>query len=433
MGGPAIDIDDNLTNFNSNYNDLRTTGATLVDFNGTTYASLAAWQVTGRDVNSLSVDPLFINDTNLHLQLASPVLAQGLTNAFVTDDIDGETRPQPAATSYDMGADEIEGCQPLAGVYTIGGVSPDFPTIDSSVQAMILCGIDSAVVFNIRNGVYVEQTSIPDITGASALNTITYQSEGLDSSLVSVQWPSGTTNTNSYVVEWSGVDYLRFRHLTFERTGTNNFANVFLINNGSHNNRIDTCHIVGPIGTNAFQALVRSTVGSIDTGNVFNGNCFTGGSAGLYYEGGSTANLESGTQVTNNLFETNWTGIRARYQDGIVISGNRIFNDQITFFNGLALYDCNNGSQVFNNNIESQLGGFGMYINNCIGTSSAPARIYNNFVLIDGTGTASAIYMSGGSPSYQYIEHNTLVSAGYKYHFCTRCCNSECYKYEPIG
>ena len=232
----------------------------------------------------------------------------GITFASVPDDYDNEIRPIPVATKPDIGADERDGCPviidtnsiaiidgdtafvagnaytaagtyfdtltasngcdsvvvtildvlcaPLAGVYTIGGVSPDFPTIDSSVQAMILCGIDSAVLFNIRDGNYTEQVTIPSIVGNNAANTITYQSESLDSSLVNINWPTSAAAANNYVIEINGVDYITFRHLTIERTGSALFGGVVLSQPGSNFLTFQNNHL-----------LTRTYTGSGTAGN----------------------------------------------------------------------------------------------------------------------------------------------------------------------
>ena len=105
----------NFTNLTSNYNDLFTSGAnagfsTITNLNPTVteLTSLAAWQNaatgTGKDTpNSISVDPLFTSLTDLHIS-GAPLQDAGTTIAAVTDDIDGQSRPQGAA--YDIGADE---------------------------------------------------------------------------------------------------------------------------------------------------------------------------------------------------------------------------------------------------------------------------------------------------------------------------------------
>lgn len=66
---------------------------------------LTDWQTaTGQDAASVTVDPLFLSVSDLHISPASPLLNIGLTLANVTDDFDGDTRP--ISSGYEIGADE---------------------------------------------------------------------------------------------------------------------------------------------------------------------------------------------------------------------------------------------------------------------------------------------------------------------------------------
>ncbi len=86
---------------------------------GVFYATLAAWQTaTSQDANSLSVDPLFVSPTNLHLQGTSPMINAGTAIPGVTTDFDNQTRD----AMPDIGADEIvPGVLELsAATYSVG-------------------------------------------------------------------------------------------------------------------------------------------------------------------------------------------------------------------------------------------------------------------------------------------------------------------------
>jgi hypothetical protein len=73
--------------------------------NGTGYSTLIDWQTgTSQDLNSLSVDPLFVSSTDLHLQVNSPLDDAGTAISTVTTDIDNETR---GLSITDIGADEL--------------------------------------------------------------------------------------------------------------------------------------------------------------------------------------------------------------------------------------------------------------------------------------------------------------------------------------
>ncbi len=86
-----------------NYNDYFAANVGLRGATG--FPGLVDWQAeTGQDANSLAVDPLFVSNTDLHLQGTSTLLDIGTPIAGVTDDFDGEMR---SATTPDIGADEI--------------------------------------------------------------------------------------------------------------------------------------------------------------------------------------------------------------------------------------------------------------------------------------------------------------------------------------
>lgn len=135
--GPSANV--NLT---SNYNDLfvsGTFGQTGITGDlttaaqagtpgtGTNQTTLAAWQgATGDDANSLSVDPLFVSVTDLHLQMGSPMINAGIQTPLasgqdinapiaVTEDFDG----QPRDAMPDIGADEY--LAPTAAGVSFGG------------------------------------------------------------------------------------------------------------------------------------------------------------------------------------------------------------------------------------------------------------------------------------------------------------------------
>src|SRR4029079_1931373 len=70
-----------ITTFTSNYNDIYNTGGTGNVFgklDATERTTLAAWRTaSGKDSNSISADPLFVSNTNLHIDstASSPVNA----------------------------------------------------------------------------------------------------------------------------------------------------------------------------------------------------------------------------------------------------------------------------------------------------------------------------------------------------------------------
>jgi gliding motility-associated-like protein len=104
----------------------------------------------------------------------------------------------------------------LCGTYTIGGQNPDFTSISEAVFTLNTAGINCPVIFKIRNGTYLEQVTLSAIPGASAINTITFESESGDSTKVIVQ--NNLSNpSNDFVVRFNGTRYVTLRKMSISR------------------------------------------------------------------------------------------------------------------------------------------------------------------------------------------------------------------------
>lgn len=95
------------TNFASNYNNLYSTGSILAQHYTTSCTNLSEYQsASSKDGNSLSVDPQFISETNLHIYHANSNLNNaGTPIALITRDIDYDLRD---ASHPSIGADEYD-------------------------------------------------------------------------------------------------------------------------------------------------------------------------------------------------------------------------------------------------------------------------------------------------------------------------------------
>ena len=110
------------TYWNSNYNDLYTASAPLGYWAGNR-ANLAAWKsATGKDMQSISVAPVYNSDTDLHLTaLNAGIESKGTPIPLLSSDIDGEMRNM---ATPDPGADEFSAILPKleAPVLVDGGI-----------------------------------------------------------------------------------------------------------------------------------------------------------------------------------------------------------------------------------------------------------------------------------------------------------------------
>ncbi len=146
----------------SNYNDLYSTGANLAFWDAANVATLADWQAaTTKDVNSVSVDPIFASPTDLHA-FGSGIDNLGTPLVAVTTDIDGDPR---SATTPDIGADEFV---PLADNLAIIAL-----TQPSALGACGQTGVSFEIsVTNLGSNL---QSSIPvvmEISGAASMTIL---------------------------------------------------------------------------------------------------------------------------------------------------------------------------------------------------------------------------------------------------------------------
>ncbi|MFC2111403.1 right-handed parallel beta-helix repeat-containing protein, partial [Bacteroidota bacterium] len=303
----------------------------------------------------------------------------------------------------------------LKGNYTIGGSGADFPDFTSAVQALNYCGVDSTVVFNVANGTYNEQITLTQITGASSINTITFQSASGDSSAVSLSF-SATNSTTSHTLHLNGADYIIFKGMTIEGTGTS-YARVVTIDGQAHHNKFLNNIISAPSGTSSYFTPIYSS-GIKDDYNEFRNNVIKNGYYAMYWRGAgsSTTTLEKGTIIENNEFTGfYYYGLYLYYHDSIIVRGNLIENGSAAVYpRGIYAYYCDRGKRIEGNNIRLAPSSYayGMYVYYNDGVSAERGIVANNFIsIVGGSSTNYGIYCY--SSNYQTIAYNSInITAG---------------------
>jgi hypothetical protein len=304
----------------------------------------------------------------------------------------------------------------LTGIYTIGGISPDFPTFTAAVTALAASGVSGAVIFNARPGTYPEKISIPAIFGTSSTNTIIFQSETGDSTSVILVDSASSASANNYTLQLTDADFITINKITIQRNGTGAYASVIAIGNNSVNNKFLNNHILGiPASSSSTNnSLVHAASGgtSIDSNNVFSGNFFDNGSYGMYYNGQSASVLEKGTSVTDNVFRNQYARfISMMYQQNPIISGNDCAtNSLFATMHGIYLSNSLSGLVSQNKVLLSGNCGYGIYLSSVNGISNALFNLANNMVHIGGNGTAYGLSLIGCT--YIAIYYNSVHITG---------------------
>ena len=275
----------------------------------------------------------------------------------------------------------------LSGTYTVGGVLPDFETFDSLATQLNLGGVVGATIFSVRNGTYTEQITLNEICGADSIKTITFESESGDASLCRLEYGSASSSAN-YVVYLNGTDWLRFRNMSFANNSPT-YRRIFSIDNEAKHLTFTGNHFSNTAtNTTSNASALMYYSNDVNEYQSYQNNVFENGSYGLYLNGSyNNANYLQGNSIIGNQFTNQYyTGLYVYYSAQLVIDSNIVkTNSTYTNYYGLWLLSCENGIQVTQNQVINSTSGYGIYLNDCDGTSSNHNLVANNFIKMAGT------------------------------------------------
>ena len=293
----------------------------------------------------------------------------------------------------------------ISGTYTIGGASPDYATIAAAVNDLNANGVCGPVVFNIRSGTYNANIELGNISGTSAVNTVTFQSETGNRADVNITYNATVLGSN-FVLKFNGARFVTFRNLTMTATNTS-YSTVVDIAGTSTDNTVENCELVGPVGnfTSTYNAVVNSASGTNNHRMTIKDCGIRNGSYGFYMYGTSTASYEEDIVIDGNHLTGQYYAypMMFYYQERMQFINNVI--DYTSSYSSayLAYFYYPREINVAGNKWFSTGGGtrYGIML---YYTQNNNNRFVNNFVSITNNG-ASATY-----GMYIYGDNNLLVA-----------------------
>ncbi len=327
-------------------------------------------------------------------------------------------RPRPARTVRRLALPLLAGLlalpspaasAPLAGTYTVGGESPHFPTLQEAVAALAAEGVSGPVVFDIRTGEQEGPLVVSDVTGASAENTVTFQSEtGVADDVV-------VSSDTGLVWQVSG-DWITLQHLTLRQDSVGSeYARVLEVTGDVNHVQVLDNRLVGTTSqTNIHDRYAvlfnwKTTDYAADD-ILIEGNEILNGSVGVYW-GGSSLNTGSGLRIRNNrILDWGMRGIQLLTEPAAVVAGNEIAaSSTYSAFPYAVLLEQCDGAVVVEKNRISTTEYVGLAVREGLATAEAPAVVANNFVQV---GYPSSIGLHFYESEYQQSLHNTVVVDG---------------------
>ncbi|MBL6964194.1 MAG: DUF5011 domain-containing protein [Bacteroidetes bacterium] len=257
---------------------------------------------------------------------------------------------------------------PLQGTYTIGASGADFADFTEAVTTLNNDGISGPCIFNVAAGTYSEKISINQINGSSATNTIEFIGAGAPQTTITY---AGSSTGNWTTITLDGADYVTFKNMRIQNTGTS-YANCVLFTNNARYNMIDSCYVNVPTGTNSYLIPIlasSSKTSSSGSGsnawyNTISNNTVYGGYYGIHFYGGGSSSPNLGNNFINNLVTDQYYYPMYIYYNGEMhVTDNVIRNVSSTSGYGINLY-FGTSDTVLRNDVQTGRYGFYFYYQN---------------------------------------------------------------------
>ena len=129
-----------------------------------------------------------------------------------------------------------------------GATATNFTSFSAVAQCLSNCGISGPVTFTVApgSGPYNEVIILPNISGTSATNTITFNGNGNTVSEIRLTGNDG-------VVKLNGAKFIRFNNLKFDNQGINSASPVVLMAYQYEQYYISGCTLTNNINSTQFQ------------------------------------------------------------------------------------------------------------------------------------------------------------------------------------
>lgn len=298
----------------------------------------------------------------------------------------------------------------MSGVYTIGGINPNFNTFTQAVAAMNTAGVAGPITFNVRNGVYNEQVNLNAISGVTALNTVTFRAESGNRNQVVLNY-AATSAGDNYVVRFNGASHIRFKNMTLTASGNGSYGTVILFNNNAANDSIDNCRLISQVTTSTTTDFAVVNINNTRCDNIsITNSSLLNGSFGVYAQSNILSNYMLNTNLSNDsIVDQYYVGVNLNSVNNANIQNNLIASTSVyPAYIGVYLSYCNTGV-VSRNRINVQNGGAGIYQTNCNGNLGTQYAISNNSISVNGASTSSYGIYSLYCSFHNFYNNSILV------------------------
>ena len=289
----------------------------------------------------------------------------------------------------------------LNGDYTIGGNSPDYPSITSAVSDLNSNGISGPVNFYIRVGSYDEAVTITDFTRlGSATDRVTFTKSGIAGI---VDWRFNSMNaTTDWILKFDGASYITIADIEFTSTSPS-FGDIISLDDGANYITIERSVFNGQLGIGDLISKVQFIPDIHD--NHFYFNTFSRGHKAIKILNSSFKGI--GIEINDNTFTDQANKAVELRSEESLIKRNMISAGTISNPDYIGLFINDNTATIESNTIDMSKGRSGILVEG-FGNLFRQSIIFNNIVALHSSNASGAgIEVES---SFVNIDHNTVRS-----------------------
>lgn len=402
MDGLAMDLtyySHNLTNV-IDHNNYYTQSNYLVKYQTLYHDIYTVRSMPGINDNSVRYNPLY--DENMMVQ-SQYLRGIGVTRTEFDDDVDHQLR----VGNWDLGAQQQFGASdlsPMAGSYTVGSPTSDYPTLQEALAALQYHGVVGHVYFNLQPGTYTGGYVIEDFPTEMDYPSQFLYISGNSLPGVVLDATSNVAEQNYFfLINAARNVFINYLDLSSEPAG----RPVHFIRTKGRVDDIQIRYVNFELPTTSSSAIYTGS--SLGDSFIVEYCNFTGGGNGIvlqgsYYDNNRFANVfVRHNQFTNTQNPINLTKV----------SSLQLHNNTMNGFNtALSLSSISGESSIYRNRMITPNPGSAnqlVFMQNVQGTADAYIDIYQNIIYLKNH-SSYLTAMNLNSMAYVNLLHNTIVA-----------------------
>lgn len=297
-------------------------------------------------------------------------------------------------------------CPALSGEFTIGkSETADFTSVNDAINSLKCGGVAGPVSFLLEDGTYTERVVLSSINGASAYNTVTFESKSGNNTEVVISY-----GTSDATLVLNNTEWVNFENLTIDHK-TATYGNTVRIDGKANNVKFKGVVFDGVevARTGANSATVYITPNAPKSSINFEDCEVNNGSFGIYKAGMNQETPDTKTSITGTLFFNQYEAGLALANEKAPVITNNVFSSLSNYqgFKAVSMDDCSGSLMISNNIVNAANGTYGLALNNCTAPETSLGQITNNSIAVGGTTESYGVLLSGNTDN-QVLNFNRV-------------------------